>query len=93
MNHSIHVIVAWNCFSVKPMATKFCAAAVLMPMFQTLAVCAAAITSRPANRLRLSTLKARMKPIMMGTRQATLAVVLGTMNDSRKPTTMAPITI
>ena len=34
-----------------------------------------------------------MKPIMMGTRQATRAVVLGTTNDSRKPTTMAPITM
>jgi len=34
-----------------------------------------------------------MKPIMIGTRHATRAVVLGTMNDSRKPTTIAPITM
>ena len=51
---------------MKPTATMFCAAAVLMPTFQTLAVCAAVITSKAAKRLRLSTLKARMKPIMIG---------------------------
>jgi len=93
MNHSSQVMLACNCFSMKPMATMFCAAAVLMPTFHTLAVCAAVMTSRPAKRLRLSTWKARMKPIMMGTRHATRAVVLGTMNDSRKPTPMAPMTM
>ena len=64
-----------------------------MPTFHTLAVCAAVMTKRPAKRLRLSTLKARIKPIMIGTKHATRAVVLGTMNDSRKPTTIAPITM
>lgn len=93
MNHSVQVMVVPNCFSRKPTATMFCAAAVLMPTFHTLAVCAAVMTSKAAKRLRLSTLKARMKPIMMGIRQATRAVVLGTMNDNRKPTTMAPMTM
>lgn len=37
MNHSAHEIVAPSCFSIKPNATMFCAAAVLMPMFQILA--------------------------------------------------------
>jgi len=52
----------------------------------------AMMTSRPAKRLRLSTtLNARMKPIMIGTRHATRAVVLGTINDSRNPTTLRGI--
>ena len=80
-----------NCFSMKPMATMFCAAAVLMPMFHTLAVCAAVITNRAANLLRRSAPKADRKPSMIGMRQATRAVALGTMNDSRKPTRIAPI--
>ena len=92
-NHSPQVIWAPSCFSMKPMATMFCAAAVLMPTFQMLAVCAVVMTSRAAKRLLRSTLKASTKPIMIGMRQATRAVVLGTMNDSRKPTTMAPITM
>jgi len=64
-----------------------------MPMFQTLAVWAAVITSSAAKRLRFSTLNARMKPIMIGIRQATRAVVLGTTNDSTNPTSIAPMTM
>lgn len=93
MNHLVQLMRVWNCFSMKPMATMLCAAAVLMPMFQTLAVWAAVITSRPAKQLRSSNLKARMKPIMRGTRQARRAVVPGTMRDSREPVTMAPVTM
>ena len=64
-----------------------------MPTFQMLAVCAVVMTSRAAKRLFAVHLKASTKPIMIGMRQATRAVVLGTMNDNRKPTTMAPITM
>ena len=76
---------------MKPMATMFCAAAVLTPTFQIEADWAVAIISRPAKRERWSTPKARMMPMMMGTRQATRAVVEGTRKDSTMPTRMAPI--
>ena len=76
---------------MKPMATMFCAAAVFTPTFQIEAAWAVAIISMPAKRERLSTPKARMMPMMMGTRQATRAVVEGTRKDSTMPTRMAPI--
>jgi hypothetical protein len=37
--------------SMNPSATMFCAAAVLIPTFQMLAVCAVVIIINPANRL------------------------------------------
>ena len=77
---------------MKPIATMFCAAAVLMPTFQMLAACTVVIISMPAKALRLSTPKATMMPSMIGTRQATRAVVEGTRNASTKPTRMVPIT-
>ena len=76
---------------MKPMATMFCAAAVLMPTFQMLAVCTVVIISMPAKAPRLLTPKAAMMPSVIGTRQATRAVVEGTMNAITKPTRMAPI--
>ena len=76
---------------MKPIATMFCAAAVLMPTFQMLAVCIVVIMSMPANALFLLTPKAAMMPSMMGTRQATRAVVEGTRNAITKPTRMVPI--
>ena len=45
MNHSSQVIVFCSVFSMKPTATMFCAAAVLMPTFQMLAVCIVVIMS------------------------------------------------
>ena len=78
---------------MKPTATMFCAAAVLMPTFQMLTACTVVIISRPAKRLFLSTPKARMMPIMIGITAAARAVALGTMNASTVDTTIAPITI
>jgi hypothetical protein len=57
-----------------------------------LAVCTVVIISMPAKALRLLTPKAAMMPSVMGTRQATRAVVEGTRNAITKPTTMMPIT-
>lgn len=85
-------MVPFSDFSMKPMATMFCAAAVLMPTFQMDAACAVVIISRPAKRERLSTPKARMMPMMIGTMQATRAVVEGTRKASTMPTRIAPIT-
>ena len=91
INQSSQVIVTLSVFSMKPIATMFCAAAVLMPTFQIDADCAVAIIRMPARRDFRSTPKARMMPIIIGTRQATRAVVLGTRNDSTMPTRIAPI--
>ena len=63
---------------MKPIATMFCAAAVLMPTFQMLAVCTVVIISMPAKAPFLLTPKAAMMPSVIGTRQATRAVVDGT---------------
>ncbi len=75
---------------MKPMATMFCAAAVLMPTFQMLAVCVVVIISMPANALFLLMPKAAMMPSMIGTRQDTRAVVEGTRKASTMPTSMEP---
>ena len=91
MNHSSQVMVLQNAFSMKPIATMFCAAAVLMPTFQMLAVCIVVIISMPAKAPVLSTPKAAMMPSVIGTRQATRAVVEGTISAITNPTRMAPI--
>ena len=75
-----------NAFSMKPMATMFCAAAVLMPTFQMLAVCTVVIISMLAKAPFRFTPKAAMMPSVIGTRQATRAVVEGTRNAITKPT-------
>ncbi len=55
ISQSSQVIVLLNAFSIKPMATMFCAAAVLMPTFQMLAVCTVTIISMLAKAPRLLT--------------------------------------
>ena len=92
ISQSSQVIDLPSCFSMKPIATMFCAAAVLMPTFQMLAVCAVVIISMPANALVLLTPNAAMMPSMIGTRQETRAVVLGTMKASTMPTSIDPMT-
>ncbi len=92
ISQSSQVIVWLNAFSMNPMATMFCAAAVLMPTFQMLAVCTVVIISMLAKAPRLLTPKAAMMPSVIGTRQATRAVVDGTMKAITKPTRMVPIT-
>ncbi len=90
MNHSAHEIVAPSCFSMKPSATMFWAAAVLIPMFQMLAAWMVATMSRAAKRLSFFILKAEMMPSTIGTMQPTRAVVLGTKNARMKPTKIMP---
>ena len=92
ISHSSQVMVLPNVFSMKPTATMFCAAAVLMPTFQMLAVCTVVIISMLAKAPRLLTPKAAMMPSVIGTRQATRAVVDGTMSAITKPTRMVPTT-
>ena len=92
ISQSSQVMVLPNAFSIKPIATMFCAAAVLMPTFQMLAVCTVVIISMPAKAPRLLTPKAEMMPSVIGTRQATRAVVEGTISAITKPTRMVPIT-
>ena len=77
---------------MKPIATMFCAAAVLMPTFQMLAVCTVVIISMLANAPFRLTPKAAMMPSVIGTRQATRAVVDGTRKAMTKPTRMVPMT-
>ena len=92
INHSSQVMVWPKALSMKPTATMFCAAAVLMPTFQMLAVCTVVIISMLANAPRLLTPKAAMMPSVMGTRQATRAVVDGTISAMTKPTRIVPMT-
>ncbi len=77
---------------MKPMATMFCAAAVLMPTFQMLAVWTVVIISMLAKAPFLLTPNAAMIPSVIGTRQATRAVVDGTRKAMTKPTRIVPIT-
>jgi hypothetical protein len=92
MSQLSQVMVMCNVRSMKPTASMFCAAAVLMPTFQMLAVCTVVIMSMPAKALFLLTPKAAMMPSVIGTRQATRAVVEGTRKAITKPTRMVPIT-
>ena len=75
---------------MKPTATMFCAAAVLMPTFQMLAVWVVVIINMPAKAPFLSTPKAAMMPSMIGTRHDTRAVVDGTRNARTIPTSIEP---
>ena len=70
----------------------FCAAAVFTPTFQIEAACAVVIISMPAKVLFLLTPNAEMIPKVIGTRQATRAVVEGTRKAMTKPTMIAPMT-
>jgi hypothetical protein len=81
-----------NAFSMNPIATMFCAAAVLIPTFQMLAVCTVVIISMLAKAPFRLTPKAAMMPSVIGTRHATRAVVDGTRNAMTKPTRIVPIT-
>ena len=92
-NHSNQVTVLPSCFSMKPIATIFCAAAVLIPIFQILAACTVAIMSNAANRLLRFSPKAAMMPSTIGARHPTRAVVLGTKNARTKPTKIIPARI
>ncbi len=84
------MIVVCSIFSMNPTATMFCAAAVLIPTFQMLAVCVVVIINMPAKAPFLSTPNAAMMPSMIGTRQDTRAVVDGTRKASTIPTSMEP---
>ena len=75
---------------MKPSATMFCAAAVLMPTFQMLSACATAISMMAANLLLRGTPKTAMMPMTIGTMHETRAVVLGTKKLRTKPTQMTP---
>ena len=57
-----------------------------------LAVCTVVIISIPANALFLSAPKAAIMPSVIGTKQATRAVVEGTRNAITKPTRIVPMT-
>ena len=92
ISQSSQVIVVFSILSMNPTATMFCAAAVLMPTFQMLAVCVVVIISMPAKALFLPTPKAAMMPSMIGTRHDTRAVVEGTRNASTIPTSIEPAT-
>ena len=92
MNHSSQLMSLPKTCWIKPMATIFCAAAVLIPIFQRLSACATAIMRTPAKVLPFSRPKARMMPMTIGTMQETRAVVDGTKKLRRKPTKITPMT-
>ncbi len=90
ISHSIQLIRAPSSLSMKPTSSRFCAAAVWMPMFQMLVPWATMIIIPAAKLERLSTPNAAMMPIMIGTTQALRAVALGTTRLSRMVTRMVP---
>ena len=90
INQSSQLTVVPSCFSIKPIAIMFWAAAVLMPTFQMLSACAIAIIMTAEKRLLSGTPKAEIMPSTIGTIQETLAVVLGTKKLKTKPTIMTP---
>src|ERR1044071_299510 len=63
-----------------------------MPTFQMLAVCTVVIINKLAKAPFRFTPNAAMMPSVIGTRQATRAVVEGTRNAITKPTMMVPMT-
>ena len=77
---------------MKPTATIFWAAAVLMPTFHTLSTCATVMRSMAPKALFSGSPKARTMPVTIGTRQATRAVVDGTKKERMKPQRMMPST-
>ena len=93
MNQSSQLMVVPSCFSMKPRATMFWAAAVLMPTFQMLSAWAMAIIITAEKRLFSGTPKAEMMPMTIGTMQETRAVVLGTKKLRIKPTRITPARI
>ncbi|MNF98517.1 hypothetical protein D3C84_813790 [compost metagenome] len=90
ISQSIHDTRAPSILSMKPTVSRFCAAAVWMPMFQMLVPWATMIMIPAAMLERLSTPNAAITPIMIGTTQALRAVALGTTRLSRIVTTTAP---
>ncbi|MNM68885.1 hypothetical protein D3C81_804580 [compost metagenome] len=90
INQSIHDTRAPSILSMKPTVSRFCAAAVWMPMFQMLVPWATMIMIPAAMFERLSTPKAAITPIMIGTTQALRAVALGTTRLSSTVTATAP---
>ena len=77
---------------MNPMATMFCAAAVLIPTFQMDTACAAVITSRAASLESFGRPKATTMPMRMGTTAPARAVAEGTKKARRVEMMMAPAT-
>ena len=92
MNHSSQLMSFPSTCWIKPMATMFWAAAVLMPIFQRESTWATAIMSTAAKVEPFWRPKARIMPTTIGTMQDTRAVVDGTKKERRNPTKMTPMT-
>ena len=78
---------------MKLIATIFCAAAVLIPIFQIDTACTDVIIRSDASLLSLLTLKAAIIPSKMGTTAPARAVAEGTKKANTIDTKIAPITI
>ncbi|MNQ33207.1 hypothetical protein D3C85_466300 [compost metagenome] len=91
ISQSDHATRSPSIFSMKPTVSRFCAAAVWIPTFQMLVACATMIMMPAAMFERLSTPKAAMTPIMIGTTAALRAVALGTTRLSTIVTAIHPI--
>ena len=78
---------------IKLMATIFCAAAVLIPIFHIETACTAVIINNEASLLSLLTLNAAIIPSNIGTTAPARAVADGTKNARTIDTKIAPMTI
>src|SRR5699024_303588 len=92
-NHSPHEMSTPIVSPIKLTATKLCAAAVLIPMFQIDTACTAVMTKRAASLLSLEMLNAVIIPIKIGITAPARAVADGTKNARIIETTILPITI
>src|SRR5699024_12801065 len=92
MNHCPHDTSIPMDSEMNPTATRFCAAAVLMPMFQMDTDWAAAMTRRAPRREFLARPKAATMPNRIGTTAPARAEAEGTKNARTIEMTMAPST-
>ena len=92
-NQVLHAMDTPNSFSMKPRATIFCAAPVLIPMFQMETDWTAVMTSNAPSRLLCGNPNAATIPSRIGTTAPARAVALGTKNANTIETRMAPKTM
>ena len=90
-NHSSHVIWRPIWSWMKPTATRFWAAEVMMPMFQMEMACAAVMTSRALSFESVGMPKAATRPMRIGTTAPARAVADGTKKDRMIVMTIVPM--
>ena len=90
VSQSIQLTEVFICVCMKPTATRFCAAAVWIIIFQKVSACTAPTMSSAATRLLRSIPKFSTMPMIIGAKQAIRAVALGTKKARIRPVIITP---